>query len=57
MGRWLLVSALLLGCVGCSFHRADFVSGADGQPGDVSSTGKTVGDLLRNRGPSYSLNF
>ena len=59
MRGWLFVGVLLFGMTGCAFQRSDFVSGPDGQPktGDVSDTGKAVGDVVRNRGPSYSLSY
>jgi hypothetical protein len=53
----VLLAIFLL--AGCSFNRSDIVAGPNGQasPGSVSTDGKAVGDVIRNRGPSYSLNF
>jgi hypothetical protein len=61
MTAFLRASVLLaiLSLAGCSFNRSDFVAGPNGQasPGGVSDSGKELGDVIRNHGPSYRLNF
>jgi hypothetical protein len=61
MPRLLLAPVLLvaLAVAGCAYNRADFVAGPDGKPqtSEVSDTGKTVGDFIRNHGPSWRMSF
>jgi hypothetical protein len=54
---FILITALSL--VGCAFNRSDFVAGPNGRPkeGEMSDTGKVVGDVVKNRGPSYRFSF
>lgn len=61
MATFLRASVLLavLSVAGCAFNRTDFVTGPDGKPvpAGVSDAGNAVGNVIRNRGPSYQLNF
>jgi hypothetical protein len=61
MTRLMMMSVLLtaLSLAGCAFNRSDFVTGPNGKPNDsqMSDTGKAVGDVVKNRGPSYRFSF
>jgi hypothetical protein len=57
--RPFLICLLCLAFAGCSFNRADFVTGADGKPkqDEMSDDGKTVSSTLRGLRPSATLRF
>jgi hypothetical protein len=50
---------LCLSFAGCSFNRADFVTGPDGRPrqDQMSDDGKTVSSVLHNLRPAAILKF
>jgi hypothetical protein len=57
--RTLLLCLTCLAFIGCSFNRADLVTGPDGKPKteEMSDDGKTVGSVLRGLRPSAALRF